>query len=174
MTDKFFDEFTTLLESVAIFQIEVIISGDFYIHVDDTNDRYGRRLLEILDSFDMVQNISVPTTRVATHWMLLSPDEIRPSRDFASIHTSTPITVSPRRLPPGNFAVRHRSKDVRFWKRLNRDSFRQSLLNSQLCDSADALSTMSPAALFDLYDGTSRRIVDEHLPVENILSRIDH
>ena len=27
---------------------------------------------------------------------------------------------------------------------------------------------MSPAALFDLYDGALRRIVDEHLPVENI------
>ena len=52
------------------------------------------------------------------------------------------------RLPPVNFAVRRGSKDARFWKRLNRDSFRQSLLNSQLCDSADALSTMSPAALF--------------------------
>ena len=65
-------------------------------------------------------------------------------------------------------AVRRRSKDVRFWKHLNRDAFRQSLLNSQLYDSADALSTLSPAALFDLYDGTLRRIVDEHLPVENI------
>ena len=70
-----------------------------------------------------------------------------------------------------NFAVRHRSKDVRFWKRLDRESFRKSLLNSRLCGGADALSTMSPAALFDLYDGTLRRIVDEHLPMENIYVR---
>jgi hypothetical protein len=70
-----------------------------------------------------------------------------------------------------NFAVHHKTENVRFWKRLDRDSFRKSLLDSQLCGCADTLSTMSPSALFDLYDGTLRRIVDEHLPVEEISVR---
>ena len=53
----------------------------------------------------------------------------------------------------------------------DRDSFRKSLLDSQLCGGTDTLSTMSPSALFDLYDGTLRRIVDEHLPVEEVSVR---
>ena len=169
MTDKFFDEFTTLLESVAIFQSEVIISGDFNIHVDDTNDRHGRRLLDILDSFDMVQNISVPTHKGGHTLDLVITRRNSPPMGFRvdpPVYSDHGLTLCA--FPPVNIAVRRRSKDVRFWKHLNRDAFRQSLLNSQLCDSADALSTLSPAALFDLYDGTLRRIVDEHLPVENI------
>ena len=51
VTDRFFDEITTLLEIVATFQSQVVISGDFNIHVDDPNDRHGHHLLEILDSF---------------------------------------------------------------------------------------------------------------------------
>ena len=68
-------------------------------------------------------------------------------------------------------AVHHKTKNVRFWKHLDRDSFRKSLLDSQLCGGTDTLSTMSPSALFDLYDGTLRRIVDEHLPVEEVSVR---
>ena len=45
------------------------------------------------------------------------------------------------------------------------------MLESQLCGDTDTLSTMSPSALFDLYDGTLRRIVDEHLPVEEVSVR---
>ena len=45
------------------------------------------------------------------------------------------------------------------------------MLSSQLCGCADTLSTMSPSALFDLYDGTLRRIVDEYLPVEEVSVR---
>ena len=41
VTDRFFDEITTLLEIVATFQSQVVISGDFNIHVDDPNDRHG-------------------------------------------------------------------------------------------------------------------------------------
>ena len=61
MTDRFFDEITTLLEFVATFQSQVVISGDFKIHVDDPNDRHGHHLLVILDSLDMVQNITGST-----------------------------------------------------------------------------------------------------------------
>ena len=172
VTDKFYDEITTLLESVATFQSEVIISGDFNIHVDDSNDRHGRRLLDILDSFDMVQIISAPTHKGGHTLDLIITRRNSPPRGFRvdpPVYSDHGLTLCA--FPPVNFAVRHRSKDVRFWKRLDRESFRQSLLNSRLCDGAEALSTMSPAALFDLYDGTLRRIVDEHLPVENISVR---
>ena len=44
-------------------------------------------------------------------------------------------------------------------------------MGSQLCGCADTLSTMSPSAVFDLYDGTLLRIVDEHLSVEEVSVR---
>ena len=172
VTDRFFDEITTLLEIVATFQSQVVISGDFNIHVDDPNDRHGHHFLEILDSFDMVQNIT-GSTHKGGHTL-----------DFVITRRNSPPTgyrVDPPvysdhslvlcAFPPMNFAVHHKTKNVRFWKHLDRDSFRKSLLDSQLCGGTDTLSTMSPSALFDLYDGTLRRIVDEHLPVKEVSVR---
>ena len=113
VTDKLFDEITTLLESVAIFQSEVIISGDFNIHVDDLNDRHGRRLLDILDildildSFDMVQNISVLTHKGGHTLDLVITRQNSPPMGYRvdpPVYSDHGLTLCA--FPPVNFAER--------------------------------------------------------------------
>ena len=62
-TDGFFTELTALLEIVATFRNERIITGDFNIHVNDVTDWRSRRLADILESFGLLQSVSEPT-----HW----------------------------------------------------------------------------------------------------------
>ena len=154
VTDTSFDEITTLLETVATFQSQVVISGDFNIHVDDLNDLHGHHLLQILDSFDMVQNIT-GSTHKGGHTLDLvitrrnsPPTGYRVDQPVYSDHSLVLCAFSPM-----NFAVHHRTKNVRFWRHLDRDSFRKSLLGSQLCGCTDTLLTISPSALFCLYAG---------------------
>ena len=143
MTNRFYDEITTLLKFVATFQSQVVISGDFDIHVDDPNDRHEHRLLEILDSFDMVQNITDSTHKGchALDFVITcrnsSPTGYRVDPPVYSDH-GVVFCAS----PPVNFAARHKTKNIRLWKRIDRDSFQKSLLSSKLCDNSDTLSTV--------------------------------
>ena len=61
VTEKFFSELTGLLEIVAAFRSRIVISGDFNIHVNDAGDRHDQHLIELINSFDLVQHVNQPT-----------------------------------------------------------------------------------------------------------------
>ena len=64
ITDVFFTELTKYLEMVAFYKYQIVIAGDFNIHVEKDNDATAIRLLELLNSFDCVQNVpQTPTHR---------------------------------------------------------------------------------------------------------------
>ena len=122
VTDRFFDEITTLLEIVATFQSQVVISGDFNIHVDDPNDRQGHHLLEILDSFDMVQDITGSTHKGDHTLDLVITRRNSPPAGYRvdpPVYSDHSLVLCA--FPPMNFAVHHKTKNVRFWKHLDRD-----------------------------------------------------
>ena len=57
----FLNEMTYFLTSLAVRPGELLVTGDFNIHVDDTNDPNSRRFLDILDSLNLVQHVTEPT-----------------------------------------------------------------------------------------------------------------
>ena len=60
---EFFDEFTNLLATLHQLKTEIIIAGDFNIHINKKDDPRTIRLNSILEMFDLVQHISTPTHR---------------------------------------------------------------------------------------------------------------
>ena len=52
-TSKFFQDFTTFLESVSTFSGKLLIVGDFNFHVDNPKDYYAARFLDLLDFFGL-------------------------------------------------------------------------------------------------------------------------
>jgi len=60
-SELFFEELTSLLETIATYRCRIIICGDFNIHVNDPLDRHSQRLAEIIESFDLSQVVSGPT-----------------------------------------------------------------------------------------------------------------
>ncbi|XP_063951799.1 uncharacterized protein LOC135153255 [Lytechinus pictus] len=59
---NFVTEFSSLLESLVIDQHQLMIAGDFNIHVDDESDRDAKIFLDILDASNLQQHV-----RLATH-----------------------------------------------------------------------------------------------------------
>jgi len=63
VSERFFEELTELLEVVAALRSQVIVAGDFNIHVNDPADRHASRLADLLDSLDLAQAVLMPTHR---------------------------------------------------------------------------------------------------------------
>ena len=56
VTSAFFDELTTVLESLVLQSRPVIVGGDINIHVDDAAD--AARLVALFDAFDLQQHVA--------------------------------------------------------------------------------------------------------------------
>ena len=57
----FFDDFFSLLVDVSSSACELLLSGDFNIHVDDLGSSYTQSFLNLLDTFGLHQHIGVST-----------------------------------------------------------------------------------------------------------------
>jgi exonuclease III len=64
VTEIFFEEFTSLLELLSTFSSNVVIVGDFNIHVDDVTDAMALRFLDLLDAFGYMQHIKGGDTQL--------------------------------------------------------------------------------------------------------------
>jgi len=57
ITNEFFNDFTVLLESLATFRCPIFILGDINIHLELSDETHTVELIELLESFDMKQNV---------------------------------------------------------------------------------------------------------------------
>ena len=62
-SEFFLDEFSTLLEELIVCSDELLIMGDFNLHIDDTENIQAVRFITILDSFGLKQHVVSPTHR---------------------------------------------------------------------------------------------------------------
>ena len=59
--NQFYNEFSTFLCEVVTLHQNFIICGDFNAHVNKASDRNARLFLELLESFDLKQNVDFKT-----------------------------------------------------------------------------------------------------------------
>lgn len=85
-TSTFFTEFADYLESVILSPEELLITGDFNIHVDNPDNVDARHLLELLDSMALIQHVASPT-HVSGHTL-----DLIITRNFSKLITNKPIT----------------------------------------------------------------------------------
>ena len=57
----FFNEFPLLLENLATTAGPILLAGDFNFHVDNNQDCTATRFTQLLDAFNLKQNILLPT-----------------------------------------------------------------------------------------------------------------
>ena len=57
----FFTEFESLLEFHISSKVDLLIVGDFNIHVDELNDSNALHFLKLLNTFNLCQHVSLPT-----------------------------------------------------------------------------------------------------------------
>ena len=66
VSDAFLDDLSAVLEQLAVYNCPVVVCGDFNIHVDRSDDKHAVQLLQLLQTFDMVQHVTEPT-HIAGH-----------------------------------------------------------------------------------------------------------
>ena len=57
----FFEEFSTYLESIVISTERLLISGDFNLHIESSEDTNAKKFCELLETFGLIQHVAFPT-----------------------------------------------------------------------------------------------------------------
>jgi hypothetical protein len=163
----FISEFATLLEDLATSPSEIVITGDFNVHVDEPNCPTVSPFINLLDAFSLTQHIHFPThtsghtldlliTR-STSSIILSTSSSDPAiSDHHAIHFS----ISTPSLPKTHLIT----KLVRCFRSINIDHFSTDIKSSPL---ASTLPT-SLKSYLTLFNTTLSSILDKHAPFKTI------
>ena len=55
VTSKFIEEFSSLLETIAIYSSTIVITGDFNLHLDDSDAPHVTNFIQLLDAFNLLR-----------------------------------------------------------------------------------------------------------------------
>jgi len=142
-------------------------------HVENPADDGARRLHELLTSFDMIQNVNMPTHRCNGTLDLVITfadyklDEV--TVDPPGIIADHSLVVCRLPVEVGSSPVV--SRQVRAWRQVDRDELRRALQNSALCQPVAEDADVD--TLFSTYDQVLRDIADRSAPLHNVRRRAD-
>ena len=168
----FFSELTTVFEKLATYNCQIVVTGDFNIHLDVVSDPNTILLNELLQSFGLSQLV-----HESTHSKGHTLDVVITRSDL-----SVPIvTVDPCRLSdhhPLLFQlnlerpqVRLIDVDTRAWRGFNSEQFRNDLLASNLCLPPESYENCGVDDLQKMYDTTLSELMEKHAPKRKVKKR---
>ena len=169
---EFVSELSNLLDDLATSPSELLIAGDFNIHVDKPSASFSTIFLKLLDSFSLTQHINF-STHNSKHILdlfitrssftdILSIVSLDPA---VSDHLAQLITIN---VPP--HARRSRTtKLIRCFRKLDHKLFSQEILASPLCTIPPAiLDSISVETYLHLFDHTLTSLLDKHVPLKSV------
>ena len=170
----FFIEFTTLLENQTSYGNNILIGGDFNIHVDKEEEKPSIEFGRILDIFGFIQNV-VGETHEKGHTL-----DLIITRDSDSLHIAKPkinTLISDHFLITSeiSFKVAFSTKKqitYRKIKDINIEHFKHDLENTHLVQLANNCN--DPGILSQLYNNTLRALMDKHVPEITRLISLNH
>ena len=74
----FLNEFSEFIVDYTMRNKSLVICGDFNLNFSDKNDFYTKKCIDILDMFDLVQNVTVATHQSGNtlDWIITKPEDI--------------------------------------------------------------------------------------------------
>ena len=161
----FFKELTELLSHYNTKRNEVIITGDFNIHVNDANNSNTKKLMAILDMFNLVQHIKEPTHRHGNTLDLLITREKTKVLDFyvgdqLSDHNNILFKLDLRKPDPVVKTVTNRQI-----KRINVESFSNDIRRQLAFTPSTNLSEKYLNNLVDVFNSSSI-VLNKHAPLK--------
>ena len=167
--DVFINEFSNYLESVVLSKENLLIIGDFNIHMDVPSDTKTNRFLDLLESLGLQQHVDKPTH---IHGHILDLVITRKARTiintppvidtFFSDHASIVCKIQTRKPAPKAKVVTFRK-----FKSIDMDSFHDDLASSDLCTTKyDVRSNPTELEkLVENYEATLSSLVNQHAPI---------
>ena len=165
LSELFYTELTALLETMAVYSCDVIITGDFNIHVDDDTDRYAVKFLDLIRSFGLAQRVAGPThNRGHTLDLVITRDNFPINTPKVDPPLLSDHSLVLFQLPIIRPPLEYRDVSTRKWKGFDRQSFKTDVLASRLCQPSEAYSDMTTDELQDIYDAELQSLLDRHAP----------
>ena len=176
LSDCFFSEFDTLLDSLSLHSCPTFLLGDINIHLNDEIDHNTERFCSAIDSRNYHQLVTEPThAKGHTLDVFITGDpstvkSLKVDPPLLSDHSLIRVETSLKLRPAQRKVIYRRS-----WSRLDKDSFLADLMGSDL----KSLPLLTPAGVtteeitraFTTYDATLTSLADKHAPVKKITIR---
>lgn len=151
---------------------QLLIVGDFNIHVDDTDKAVVRKFIEHITAVNLQQHVSGPTHRCGhTLDLVLSRknedivQEVYVSQDMISDHATIMCDII---LRPD--ILTRSVKHIRKLKSLDMDKFADSL-TCLVTSAAGCEKDVSVDTLAALYQNGIKNILDEVVPVQTVITK---
>ena len=163
----FISDFSTLLEDLATSPSELIITGDFNIHVDKPTCPSTSPFLNLLDEFSLRQHITSPTHSSGhTLDLLLTRSD---TTAISSTETTDPALSDHRAVlfsvtVPSRSRIPRITKLVRRFRSINLTNFASDILSSPLFTSS--VTTLESYIL--LFNKTLVEALDKHAPLKTV------
>ena len=158
---QFKEEFPILLESLCITNQQLLIVGDFNVHIDDPNDGLASFLRDTLSAFGIKQHVECATHN-KSHTLDLVMTKLE--ENITDLRVTDPQLSDHHLVFFGleTELVEKQKKTVTYrkLKAINLQSFENDLKNSELyqCESEDV------NFLANLYDRTLTDLLNKHAP----------
>ena len=159
--EKFDEYLSTLVQSSN----ELIIAGDFNLHINDINDQYARRFLVILDSYDLMNHIHIPTNKSGNTIGLIITRQTTSIKlndisqgSFISDHC---FVLSKINIDPPKTSAK--TVHFRKTKNLNITDFAEDIKNSRIFTPNWNYQTVDD--LVESFSSTVSEILDLHAPL---------
>ena len=144
-------------------------AGDLNVHVEDATNNNTVKLTDILDSFACTQHVPlIPTHRDGdTLDLIITKSE----QTLHDVVVDPPNVISDHSLISWRLPLQHQPpiavyRRTRRWMKLDKDGFRDALLNSELC-STDSRPE-SAVEYFDTYHRVLTTLAGQFSPVKKI------
>jgi len=163
-TSTFLAEFADYLESILLCTEKLIIMGDFYIHVDVTNDPDAVRFLELLNSMNLIQHVNIPT-HISGHTLDLvitrNSDQLSISPPWTDHLFSDHLPVHCCVQVDTPTFDKKSQISYRKIKSINIETLQDEISKSELCNN----TLLDLSDLVNCYNDTLSSVLDRHAPV---------
>ena len=159
---QFFEEFQNFLSLISSLKSQVIITGDFNLHVDVDNPD-TKHFKEILSNYNLTQHVNFPTHKLGhTLDLFITPDNfpflknITPTESFSD-HSSITATLD---FQIENRPV-HKHISYRPYKKIDMAKFKSDLEKSVLLTDPEN----NASDLYNQYHKVLSELVNRHAPL---------
>ncbi|ELT91248.1 hypothetical protein CAPTEDRAFT_214477 [Capitella teleta] len=167
-TQAFFDEFDDLLEHLVMNSGQLLIIGDFDIHIDNAECTNSRNFMDLIHSYGLDQHVNTPTHRSGHTLDLAMTLRIDPHPHVTALdltlsdHYAIVCFIDIQTPTQTSQPITYRSL-----KKIDCAQFIGDIIQSSLPQRTDLITHNTDTQLYvDLYDDVLSGLLDKHAPVK--------
>ena len=171
-TRAFFDEFAIILEQFALYNSQIIVTGDLNLPLKDLTSPAAADFQAIADQFGLTQHVAEPTHR-GGGWLdvIITRDDcaltdLQIFPPTISYHGLVMTTIPYLHDAPSTF-----TRLIRGWRGLDRERFRAALMEVPVVADPSTAADLSAEEAFLLYETSMSQLVDRFVPLRLVTIR---